>query len=273
MDNRSKIYKKSCITTNDTFHYFINWIESDSVVLDVGCACGDLGLFLKKTKSCSIYGLEYNEESISIAKSKNVYNDICQVDLNCFEESNFINFYNKFDYIVLGDILEHLINPNEVLSKLKKYLKDNGCFLISLPNISHGSIKIDLLLNQWNYTETGILDKTHLRFFTLNSIIKFFTDINLEIKDIDYTIRKVPYKEINIKNYKKLPLFIRYFIKKDPYSNVLQYIFKVQVSEADTQQISTKNTIICEKKHPRLKKTKNESKLKKLKIVLDSMSY
>ena len=74
-------------------------------------------------------------------------------------------YTSYFDRIILADVLEHLVDPMEVLRKLSKLLKNDGKFLIDIPNIAHSSIKYNLLKNNFNYTPMGLLDKTHIQIF------------------------------------------------------------------------------------------------------------
>lgn len=80
----------------------------------------------------------------------------------------------QFDYIILADVIEHLHDPEETLARLIPYLKKDGSFLCSIPNMMHISVISPLLQGRFDYTDAGICDKTHLRFFTLDSILKLF---------------------------------------------------------------------------------------------------
>jgi 2-polyprenyl-3-methyl-5-hydroxy-6-metoxy-1,4-benzoquinol methylase len=90
----------------------------------------------------------------------------------------------KFDVILIGDVLEHMVDPGKVLSELKKFLKPEGKFVISLPNVAHYSVRFGLLKGRWNMTNSGILDKTHLRFFTRVTAIELLTKAGLSIEVI-----------------------------------------------------------------------------------------
>jgi 2-polyprenyl-3-methyl-5-hydroxy-6-metoxy-1,4-benzoquinol methylase len=82
-------------------------------------------------------------------------------------------YYDKeyFDYIIFGDVLEHLNAPDKVLIKIREYMKKNSKLIISVSNIMHISVLLPLLRGEFHYEEAGILDKTHIKFFTLKSII------------------------------------------------------------------------------------------------------
>jgi O-antigen biosynthesis protein len=146
-------------------------------ILEAGCGCGGTLLELKNMyKSCELYGVELNESSALIAKN---FANVVVADLE--EDLDYPN--NFFDYIILADVLEHLYDPWSVLKKIRRYLKKDGFLLASIPNITHVSVIRKLLQGKWTYENAGILDRTHIRFFTLYEIEQMFIDsgyINLQ---------------------------------------------------------------------------------------------
>ena len=166
---------------NDSNVLLYEMTEAGSRVLDVGCACGDLSALLAERKNCRCVGLEADREGVEACRKRRVFDEVLQIDLNNFAAADYPRFRQSFDVVVCGDVLEHLRQPAAVLSELKLLLKPGGYFLVSLPNAAHASIKAGLLLNDWSYTELGILDKTHLRFFTAASIAGMFADAKLKI--------------------------------------------------------------------------------------------
>ncbi len=90
-----------------------------------------------------------------------------------------------FDCIVFNDVLEHMADPYIILEKIKNKLSNNGVIVCSIPNVRHVRVLRDLLFKkQWEYQDAGILDRTHLRFFTKKSIISMFNNLNYELKVI-----------------------------------------------------------------------------------------
>jgi 2-polyprenyl-3-methyl-5-hydroxy-6-metoxy-1,4-benzoquinol methylase len=214
---------------NDSRIIAYNFVETRSTVLDVGCACGDFGEIISKEKHCDVTGIEYDQGSIIIARDTNAFSNLHLVDLNQFDETEFKQYYGFFDYITLLDVLEHLINPDLVLLKLRKFLKKDGFMVISLPNISFGEIKMNILKDDFTYTDLGILDRTHLKFFTYKTIINFLTNLNFEIcedkvKVCDFKVNKVPF-------------FVKKYIQKNPHSYAFQYIVKVCLSDLGFEEL------------------------------------
>lgn len=138
-------------------------------VLEVGCG---LGATLSKIKylwpNSKVYGIEIVD---CIAQIGANYLDILQGNI---ETMSLPFLAEQFDYIILADVLEHLYEPEQTIKHLMPYLKGNGSFLCSIPNIMHVSVLLPLLQGKFDYTNSGVCDKTHIKFFTLNSIAKLF---------------------------------------------------------------------------------------------------
>lgn len=154
-------------------------------ILDVGCGTGALGAAIKKKRGndIEVTGIEMNPSVSEKAKAnidKVIIGDVEKIDLP-FEKE-------YFDCIIYGEILEHLIDPWSVLLKHRESLKQNGCIIASIPNIAHYRIIKMLQKQEWNYQKAGILDRSHLRFFTLKSIRSMFDNEGLEIIKIDHKI-------------------------------------------------------------------------------------
>lgn len=225
---------------NDSSALLYHFVNENSKVLDVGCATGELAEMLNLKKNCAVVGMEYDDEALAESRKKTTFEEVLKVDLNHFNAKDFSALEKRFDYIILGDVLEHLLNPSDVVEKLKLFLRPGGYFLFSIPNIAHASIKANLLLNSWDYTELGILDKTHVRFFTASSISQFLSDLNLEIKKLSTT-------QLYIDGYQKhkvaeLPPEIFDFIVKDIHSHICQFVIMAQESKLTDARLKKNNS-------------------------------
>jgi 2-polyprenyl-3-methyl-5-hydroxy-6-metoxy-1,4-benzoquinol methylase len=125
-----------------------------------------------------MYGSEINERSAKIAAC------VANVCVNNIEEQNLPFDSVRFDYIIFGDVLEHLRNPLEALKYCSKLLNQGGHIIASIPNLMHISVIEGLLNGNFTYTETGLLDKTHIHFFTFNEIVRMFQEAELEMENI-----------------------------------------------------------------------------------------
>jgi 2-polyprenyl-3-methyl-5-hydroxy-6-metoxy-1,4-benzoquinol methylase len=229
---------------NDSKTILFHYVSRGSVVLDVGCACGDLGIALKRFKQCDVHGFEYHPTSIDIARDTGAYTKVHQTDLNGIEDNAYPEYFGKFDAIVFGDVLEHLYNPEETMRKLLAYLKPGGFLLLSIPNVAHASIIANLLRGDFSYTEIGLLDKTHVRFFTRRSIPVFLARNRLVIREHQYAV--LPIQGFQSENpYPHLPAAVMKTLFDEPHSFVCQYVIKAQLDEIGSfDDCLAKNTML-----------------------------
>ncbi|SEC70790.1 bifunctional glycosyltransferase family 2 protein/class I SAM-dependent methyltransferase [Paenibacillus sp. GP183] len=150
----------------------IDRMKDDSLrILEVGCGCGATLLQLKNLyPHAEMYGVELNEHSASVASL------VAQVESQNIETMDLRYPKQFFDYVIFGDVLEHLYDPWKVLKDIALYLKEDGKVLASIPNAMHFSLIRDLLNGYWTYTDRGLLDRTHIRFFTFYEICKMFKE-------------------------------------------------------------------------------------------------
>lgn len=151
-------------------------------VLEIGCGAGQTLAYFKAQGSLFVAGVEISPEVAEMARACKGVDEII-----CGNIENLILNYpeNSFDLMVAGHILEHLIDPWEVLKKLYPLLKPGGQLLAALPNVRHYSVVMPLLLKgKWEYKQNGIMDWTHLRFFTHSSILKMFNESGFEVEKL-----------------------------------------------------------------------------------------
>ena len=175
-----QIYDNKYLIYNEFYNpYLLNFVPAGSKVLDVGCNGGQFGKKLIADKGCSVFGVDISSNAIMEAKK---HLDAARV-MDIEQES--LPFKDeKFDIIVFGDVLEHLVNPEKVLIDFKKNLSPNGKVLVSLPNVANISVRFRLLVGKWEYRPSGILDETHLRFYTLKSMKRLFAKCGFKIEEI-----------------------------------------------------------------------------------------
>ena len=194
-------------------------VEPDMLtILDVGCGNGVLGKHLKQSNtSRKVFGIEYNEDAAKVAKS-----NIDQVRVGDIQTISLPYDKESFDCIILADILEHLIDPGAVLQKLSVFLKKNGVFICSIPNIRHYGALLKLIRHGWIYEDYGLFDRTHLRFFSLRSMKDLILNSGLKIQSIEPRIAcSTKMKILNSLMFGKLEEFIafQYIIKAEKLSS------------------------------------------------------
>lgn len=149
-------------------------------LLDVGCGEGNTSAMAQKILGIEeIVGVEIHPPSAEIAKSK-----LSRVLIGSIEELALPFPHGYFDCIVCADVLEHTKYPWSVLGKLKLHISPGGFLVASLPNLGHIVPILKIIFDRFEYEDSGILDKTHLRFFTLHTIKKLFSEAGLQIISI-----------------------------------------------------------------------------------------
>lgn len=160
----------------------IKYIDFNKKILDVGCGEGALGKYLKQHKQAAVFGIDISNQAIKQAQK-----NLDQAFTLNIETDNLPFPQKSFDVIICADILEHLFNPLAVLKKLKSFLKNKGIFILSIPNIANIKIRSNLLLGRFDYQKDGIMDESHLRFFTCKTSQKLVADAGLKILALDYS--------------------------------------------------------------------------------------
>lgn len=147
-------------------------------VLEIGCACGATLMEIgARNPSAKLCGVELNEKAAAIAQTHaNVLTmDVEHVDVNDISE--------RFDYILMPDVIEHLLDPWKALCNMRQLLVPGGCIVASIPNVAHISNLYDLLRGRWEYKDAGLLDSTHFRFFTRREIALMFQGARLIVEE------------------------------------------------------------------------------------------
>ena len=148
-------------------------------ILDLGCGTGKLGEALKIRQECSVVGIELNREAADLAE-KSLDKVICD-NLNRYDPALSDR---RYDCIVFADILEHLVNPWDVLKKFTAVLKEGGTIVASVPNLAHPRIIGQLQKGLFRYEPAGILDITHLRFFTKTTLTQMFCNLEMKVSNV-----------------------------------------------------------------------------------------
>lgn len=182
--NYNRIFNPEKLSKYNIDLLAINRVPVNSLVLELGCSTGFMGEYLVKNKKCKVFGIEKNKIEAEIAKKK--LNGVLVSDIEekgIFFETIKLTKGEKFDVILATSVLEHLKNPDLVLKNLKKILTKDGIIIISTPNIAHWKMRLSLLKGEFEYSDYGVLDNTHLRFFTIKSLKKILERNDFLIKE------------------------------------------------------------------------------------------
>jgi len=150
-------------------------------VLEVGCGSARLGeAFKARSPQAKYFGVELFESAADEA-AKVLDGVVCA---NIEQDTTVpLKLSPSFDTLVFGDVLEHLQDPWKVLTELRHYIEPGGSCIACVPNVAHWSLVAGLLQGKWDYQDAGLLDRTHLRFFTLDSAVQMFQKAGWTVVD------------------------------------------------------------------------------------------
>lgn len=226
---------------NSTLTMIFNKIKEKSFVFDVGCASGYLAEALFKKKGCKVVGLEIDEADAKLAEKYCEFVLRDDIETNSWEKKLESK---KFDHIIFADVLEHLKDPEKVLVRVKNFLKPDGSILVSIPNIAHVSVRLELLGGKFVPESTGILDNTHLKYFTKETFSNLAKNAGYKINDLFQTTFDFPETKIN-EILSKLGLSASEKMIKElasPEAVAYEYFFELKIGKTrDAEKIYEEN--------------------------------
>lgn len=162
---------------------------ADAAVLELGCGAGGTGrAVLKAGKAERYVGLELNESAAKVAAE-----GLTEVLVGDVEGLNLAPLANTFDALIISEVLEHLTDPWSTLERLVSCLKPGGAIFASSPNIAQWQVVRGLLMGRFTYEESGVMDRTHLRWFTPESYRAMLEGAGIEVEQLR-PIRKPGWK-------------------------------------------------------------------------------
>ena len=219
--------------SNTSLDLLVGAIGERKRVLDVGCAGGYLGHVLQ-SRQCDTVGIDINPKAAEDARK--YCSRVVVADLDAAPIKDLVGD-DTFDVIVFADILEHLRNPLRLLDDARSLLREGGYAVISLPNIAHGAVRLALLNGSFDYQELGILDDSHMRFFTRKSAEELFLAAGYRLEDIGRT--NVPlFSESNLVPEVREQDFSAdaiAAIRRDPECETLQFILRAYPLSNETR--------------------------------------
>lgn len=225
-------YKLEAGSTNE---WAFELIADNSKVLELGAAVGNVTKHLKEIKNCEVDIIEFDIESGSMAK------EFARKALLGPEEGdlNNDNWYKilqeeRYDYIVILDVLEHLNDPKSVLKKLKNLLKHTGKVITSIPNISNNAIIVNLLNDKFEYTELGLLDSTHKYFMTYHSIVQMVEELGYNLDYISAIAKDAGMSEVMC-TYEDVPEEVADYIKGRTIGTAYQFLVILGKEKGETE--------------------------------------
>lgn len=197
----------------------VELVGSGVQVLDVGCAGGVLARALS-TRGCRVWGIDHDAEAAEEARpylEKLVVADLDEAPLTDHFERG------AFDVLVFGDVLEHVVDPARVLREALPLLTDTGRVVCSIPNVAHGSLRLAHLQGRWAYTRTGLLDRTHLRFFDRDGVRALHAEVGLTVEELRGVVVDPLGAEVEV-DADALPAGVIAWVREQPDSYVYQFL-------------------------------------------------
>lgn len=213
------------LKVNTSHVQVLELVGSDRRVLDVGCWTGDLGRAMID-RGCRVSGVEIDEAAAEAARQ-----DFEQVVVADLDTSSLSAHFEpgSFDVVVFADVLEHLRDPVRVLADAAHVLAEGGRVVISIPNVTHGSLRLALLQGRWTYSEVGLLDHTHIQFFSRARLLEMVRDAGMVVDDLRATLADPLGVEVAV-DAEQLPVPVVDWVRHQP--DALVYQFQLAVSPA-----------------------------------------
>src|SRR5215216_5986341 len=212
-----------------THSKIVSLVPPATRVLEFGCATGYMSEVLKERLGCTVVGIEIDRDAAAVAEQhleRVIVGDAEKIDYAAELAGE------EFDVVLLADVLEHLKQPSDVLRRVRPFVAENGVVVASIPNIAHASVRLALLGGEFRYREWGLLDDTHLRFFTRASIQDLFEETGYVVThwlrqrlDVGETEIKVP----------QVPQAIQEWLASDPEATTYQFVLRALLSESSAQ--------------------------------------
>jgi len=198
-------------------------------VLELGAASGHVTRALV-AQQCRVTAVEY--EADAAADLRGVADEVIVGDLN--DPATLAGRTAEFDVVLAGDVLEHLLDPQAVLNRMAQLIVPSGRLVVSLPNIAHADVRMALVQGRFDYNPWGLLDRTHVRFFTLKTIGELVRQAGLQV--IDMARVRVPAFESEIKvDRQSVPTAVVEEILDDPEAETYQFVFTAVPNDGSIQ--------------------------------------
>ncbi|MGB2875107.1 MAG: methyltransferase domain-containing protein [Gaiellaceae bacterium] len=205
-------------------------VEPGSRVLEFGCATGYMSQILRDRLGASVVGVELDAEAAQLAAvhtERVLVGDAEELDLEAELGGD------RFDAILFADVLEHLRDPAALLRRVRQFVGEGGVVVASIPNIAHASVRLALLGGSFRYREQGLLDESHLRFFTREGIQDLFESSGYLITQ--WLRRRLEIEETEIPVPRSVPEEARAWATGDPEATTYQFVVCAVPSEPAAQ--------------------------------------
>lgn len=210
---------------NSSLAAIIDLVGNARRLLDVGCATGYLSRSLA-VRGHNVVGIDVNETALKEAAPYCA--EVIAADLDVQPLARVLEGRGLFDAVVFGDVLEHLKNPLRVLEASRDILNERGFVVASLPNLAHGAVRLAMVSGRFDYQEFGLLDETHVRFFTRKTIEELFLSAGYRIENLVRIVLPLfePSDLVPVVHRESFAAETIETIKRDPEHETLQFVVR-----------------------------------------------
>jgi len=208
-------------------------IAPNSEVLETACAHGRMTRYLRETLHCRVTIVEYDQDSGAAAAEFAADSRHIGPEQGDLEKgpwyANLKQEGRKFDFVVMADVLEHLHDPATLLTRAKDLLKPGGSIWISVPNFTHNAVLIETLNGRFEYGNIGLLDSTHIHFFSAPSLEAMARRVGLRVvKRLDPVLKVKRVPELQ-NSYRDVPWYVALYLKLRKGGEIYQFVWELKV--------------------------------------------
>jgi 2-polyprenyl-3-methyl-5-hydroxy-6-metoxy-1,4-benzoquinol methylase len=219
------IYQREVnLDSGDSLALIARRIPRGSKVLELGVATGYFSRFLSKELDCVVDGVEY--DPVMAAEAGRWCRQLLQGDL---EQERLASHFSAgaYDVVVAADVLEHLYDPGLVLAQLPELLAPGGKVVISVPNVAYGGLILDLIEGNFEYRDEGLLDRTHIRFYTRATFVSLLESHGLVAESIEPVLMALEHSEF-YGRLERYPVPLKNYIFARPDAGAYQFVIEAR---------------------------------------------
>jgi 2-polyprenyl-3-methyl-5-hydroxy-6-metoxy-1,4-benzoquinol methylase len=209
---------------NNAHSLVLQVIGSNKKVLELGAAGGHVTRALRD-QGCNVTAVEI-DKSLEVELTS-LANRVIIANLDSLNLSTYFETDEKFDVILASDVLEHCVQPELVVLQFHRLLKSDGSLVLSVPNIAHGDVRLSLLAGHFDYRDSGLLDRTHLRFFTKASLLRFISFTGFEVEKYFTTTQSLGLTEIGVPDA-GIPIEAVDYVRQEMDAEIYQFVIEAR---------------------------------------------
>lgn len=242
-------------------------VGKNKTILEVGCGPGSQSRVFREQLGCDVVGIEIDPARAE--KARTYCREVHVANLDADDLGNFLK-EEKFDVVVCADVLEHLRHPEALLLRLKDFLKPDGYLVTSIPNITHAAIVYEMIHGRFEYQTEGLLDSTHIKFFSCASAVSTIENAGYWIAELQKACSLPQHTEFKTRPVSAEDEQILAAIRsRNPDANTYQFVIKAHPLNTGASHNNNPFTMREEIRQLQGKILSYESQLQRLKSTIN----